>query len=112
MIGGNTIRTEKLVIKQVSEFGYDCCAVWEVSFNDNQEHTIKEFLDEILKNRSGDFGDISIRIGDCCYHYVVEYWHGEIRKCNDEVFNKFIDKPIRRIRANGGWTCMSYDIYY
>lgn len=109
---GYPVINGKLKFVQTTEYAGDCTCCWDIAFNDNQEHTIKEFLDEILENHSGDWGDMSIRIGDCCYHYVVEYWHGEIRKCNDEVFNKFIDKPIRKIRANGGWTCMSYDIYY
>lgn len=108
---GYIVNSGKLVFEQRSEYGYDCSAVWKVIFNDNDEHTIKEFFDEILKSRSNDWGDISIRVADCCYYYVVEYNHGKVKKFNEEIFNKFKDKPISKIIANGGWTNMSYDIY-
>lgn len=108
MIGYN-VHSGKLIYRQTSEYAQDCSCGWEIIFADEHEHTVREFVDEILKMRSKDWGSISINDdGLLIYHNVIEYYHGEIKTIQEEWLNKFSAKRIKTIRANGGFTLMDY----
>lgn len=98
----------ELTFMQSSEYGGDSTCSWHIFFNDRNEHTVKEFIDEILKSRDFDWGSVDIVVGDRRYWEAVEYKYGKIVKCEEEIFNQFINEKVIDIHANGGWNCMNY----
>ena len=45
---------------------------------------------------------------------LVEYKRGFMcytPGCNADIFKSVRDKVITKVRANGGWSCMGYDLY-
>lgn len=70
--------------------------------------TLKEFIDEII-NKKTEWG--SIYINDYNVHQKpddnkIRYENGKI--LSDTIPEKYLDKEIRMITANGGWSMMNY----
>lgn len=88
----------------------DCCYSYDVKLV--QEYTVKEFVEEILKEKPNEWGKIRIvtdinkifssKRDECSYHYgKIDYWFS-----NSRILNANIDKA----KARGGWTSMDYFI--
>lgn len=82
----------------------DCCSNYNVKLK--KPCAVREFIDEVLKNHKGEWGDIRIKGKDIEYRdeLVCEYDHGEIKTLNE----KYLDRIVFGGTANGGWTAMGY----
>lgn len=80
------------------------------------EFTLREFIDHVRTKRKHEWG--SIRVSDnpqadfFDFKEVCEYRREttDIQISNQEVLDQFSDRIIESIKANGGWSLMSYDI--
>lgn len=95
-------------LKQATATRGDCTAGYSVELS--KEYTIKEFIDEVLK--SNEWGAIGIYDENQSWfekgNPYCEYKRGElISKLPDE----FLDKPIKKVDADGGWSLMDYKIH-
>lgn len=68
--------------------------------------TVREFIDEVLKTRPREWGEIRITGKDIEYRDedVCNYSHGEIKTLKE----KYLDRMVFGGRANGGWSAMGY----
>lgn len=99
----------KLTFFRTSECYGDCAWSYSITFKDNQNHTVKDLISEILKSRDFDWGSITFVIGDRTYHDVIEYEYGKIKKQKQE-FDLFVDKHIVNIYGRGGWSLFNYTV--
>lgn len=71
---------------------------------------VAEFIEQVLKERSGEWGEILIRSNDnhedIC---VCSYKRGVIER-RASNYNIYGTAKIKSIFANGGWSKMSYDV--
>lgn len=95
-----------LKLRQVSDYAGDCTAVWAVEYS---KSTLAELIKDIVTERKGDWGYIYIGYG---FNDVIEYNHGKYTITNEQIYEQYKDKPIMRIRADGGWTRMDYNVIY
>lgn len=73
--------------------------------------TVQDLIDYAVKQRSGDWGYISI-MGEGGWLNVknrLEYRWGTI--ASDDIPSEIKTKIIPRCKASGGWSRMDYDIY-
>lgn len=83
----------------------DCSAPYVITLN--KSYTVREFIDEVLANRTDEWGTIGIRdnIPWSKGTPQCEYRKGRlITNMPDEV----MDKKIQNITADGGWSNMDY----
>ena len=82
----------------------DCTCYYDVKIN--KPCTVREFINEVLLNHSGEWGDICIKDKDIEYRDEVacEYDHGKIKTLKE----KYLDRIVLGGTANGGWSAMSY----
>lgn len=83
--------------------------------------TVKDFIRYIAGDYSvkkGEWGNIILFYNDKPEFPnrvpLVEYKRGHAwftPGCNDDIYAKVRDKVITKVRANGGWSCMGYDLY-
>lgn len=99
----------KLTFCKTGECDGDCTCSYDITFRNGENNTVKEFVDEVLKSRDFDFGNIHIAVGDRKYHDVVEYEKGKIIKRAEE-FNHFSNAHIIGICAGGGWGSLDYTV--
>ncbi len=99
----------KLTFCETSECAGDCTWGYSITFNNGENNTVKEFVKEVLKSRSFDFGDIHITVGDRRYYEIVEYQRGKIIKQKEE-FGFFENSHIVGICGSGGWGRMDYTV--
>lgn len=99
----------KLTFCQTGECGGDCTRSYKITFNNGQNNTVKELVDEILKSRNFDFGNIHIAVDNRKYYDVVEYEKGKIKNKKEE-FNDFANSHIGEIYAGGGWGSLDYTL--
>lgn len=93
-------------LTQCTPTGGDCTAGYSVKMD--KEYTVKEFVDEILKN-ANEWGYIGIfKEGQAWYERGTphcEFRRSElITKLPDEI----MDKIIVNAKASGGWSRMDY----
>ena len=70
-----------------------------------EDMTVLDFIVYILEEFPDEYGDFSVNWKD-----IVEYSRGTYKIINKELFDKVKNKKMLSIKANGGWTCMSYKI--
>lgn len=99
----------KLTFYQTGECGGDCARSYKITFNNGENNTVKDLVDEILKSRNFDFGNIHIAVDNRKYYDVVEYEKGKIIKQKEE-FNNFLNAHIVQICAGGGWGRLDYTV--
>ena len=74
-----------------------------------KDATVSDLINYVV-NKKGDWGYIGIEgITDVSDFNAFEYRWGEI--VNDGIPEQLKDKPIRLIKAHGGWSCMDYRIF-
>ncbi len=87
----------------------DCTAPYFVT--DYKAKTVGEFIQEVLKERSNEWGYISV--GRHFYQSniigVCEYRYGKLLT---EMPQDVLDIEIKTIDASGGWSRMDYTINY
>lgn len=99
----------KLTFYQTGECGGDCTRSYKITFNNGENNTVKDLVDEILKSRDFDFGNIEIAVGDRTYSDVVKYEKGKIKNSTQE-YNYFSNSHIIGIHAHGGWGSLDYTV--
>lgn len=70
--------------------------------------TVREFVKYIVDDYSvkhGEWGDI--HLGSVLGEKLISYSRGKLTGVGLN-FDKYIDRKITKIRANGGWSCMYY----
>lgn len=83
----------------------DCTSNYEIEFS--REFTVREFVNEVIKNKD-EWGDFHIVTkGKPFGIEKSEYRHGKILSSFSE---EILDRKIKFVRANGGWSLMSYYI--
>lgn len=80
----------------------DCTSGYSISLD--KEYTVAEFIDYIFKERNGEWGGIEI-----VNHCSRSYKNGKFSY--DGFEEDILNKKIKKVTANGGWSYMSYDIY-
>ena len=90
-------------------FGDSCC-IYDVRIEG--KCTVREFVESVLKEKPGEWGTFEIvkdmkyisqsRVDDC------EYKKGEITRNFRKA--ETAEKEIEEIKANGGWSLMTYFI--
>lgn len=88
----------------------DSCSSYDIIFD--REYTVKEFIEEVLKEKPGEWGEFTIE-KDLKHTYTssldnCEYKYGKITK----GFKKTESESMRieEVKANGGWSLMNYFI--
>lgn len=71
--------------------------------------SVHQFIEQVLKERSNEWGEICLVKGDGSKICVCEYRYGGIARKATE-YDSYGIARIKSISANGGWTAMSYDI--
>lgn len=92
-------------IKQVTETFGDCSAYYDVILD--KEYTVEEFIEEILKIRSQEWGKFKINTF-LNYQEYIEYSHGKQIKNN--FSDDILKKNVIAVKAYGGWTQMDYKL--
>ena len=94
-------------LKYISGPHGDCTCWYNVQIN-SKPCTVLEFINEVLLNHSGEWGEIRIKGKDIEYRDEVacEYNRGKIKTLND----KYLDRIVLDGVANGGWSAMSYKL--
>ena len=81
--------------------------------------TVGAFISHVIKEHSvkqGEWGDIIVRPHATDARswgkklYSCSYSRGE-SKCDVDLPDDIANREIKAIRANGGWSCMGYDVY-
>lgn len=93
----------KLELKQAGPPRSDETMPFSVKFNDGA--TVKDLFDEVLVNRSNEWGYIRIRDGNKWSSYEYEYRWGKLLKTPS---SDIMSQKITRITADGGWSRMDY----
>lgn len=88
----------------------DCTCGYKIILD--KEYTVKEFIETVLKEKSGEWGyfgiyndkgDFSARVfGEPC----CEYRHGKLS--TSPLPDEYLDKKIIKVMGNGGWSRMDY----
>lgn len=85
----------------------DCTAHYDVTLDG--EYTVQEFINEVITNRSGEWGRIGIAKGDE-YHAIFSNTKCEYRwgKLLSRLSDEYLTRKIKRVTAHGGYTNMDY----
>lgn len=75
---------------------------YEVYFD--KPTTVAEFIVEVLKNRSQEWGTFSLGWTIS----FIKYRYGKYLFTNEALFNEIKNKKIVSAKASGGWTAMDY----
>ena len=97
----------------------DCTNIYEVSLR-GKKYTIGEFIQEVFTERPNEWGNIEVNdikedktkkeIYDLdAGERTVMFKDGKIIGQNFD--NELLNKPIRHVIAQGGWSRMDYVIY-
>ena len=99
-------------LTQIGNTRGDCTAEYSVDLD--KEMTLNEFIDEVL-SRTREWGYIGIKYSP----YTIfgdtkcEYAYGQFKGPGKEVFSENeLNRKIRHICANGGWSRMDYLISF
>lgn len=97
----------KFKLRQSGADRSDCTAPYDVIILENG--TVKDFIDEVLENRQGEWGTIAIFSKESPFGSPrMEYRHG--KPISRESLTEYEDKQVISIKANGGWSNMDYVI--
>ena len=92
---------------QTHSMGSDCTAPYDVK--DYKAKTVREFIQEMLKERPNEWGEISVK---CSFNYLTrkdcEYRKG---KLISELSPEVLDLEIQEVKSAGGWGNMDYLIF-
>lgn len=98
-------------LRQSGPIGGDETAMHSVNFDNPHElHTIGQFMDDLLKGHSGDWGSVEVR-GSTRPGYTVvslSYSHGHTE---EQFADEILKQEIKSISASGGWSRMDYLIF-
>lgn len=96
----------KFRLQQSGKERSDCTAPYDAVIL--EDGTVKDFIDEVLTNYSGEWGYIGIQQsgGTVFGDPKMEYSHG--KPINREALSEYENKRIIAIRADGGWSNMNY----
>ena len=82
----------------------DCTCNYDIEFD--RPYTVAEFINEVLTERSDEWGYIRVVTGNSRYEGPkCEYRYGKLLSTLPE---EYLDKHIAVCEANGGWTAMTY----
>lgn len=98
------MRTLKLV--RVSGPHGDETSSYRVDFPEGM--TVKEFIETTLKENPGEWGTFSSSWSSS--GKIAEYKYGKLIETGFETYNKFKDRKVKSVSANGGWSLMNYVI--
>ena len=83
--------------------------------------TVREFVEYVLDSKKEDWGYISINNWSTLefndkknpfFGYPhIKYSNGRLSSSIIEDFGEFLDKPVGKATANGGWSRMDYILY-
>lgn len=93
-------------VRTGSERG-DCTAPYKVT--NYKSTTVREFIDEVIRERSNEWGYFSINGGFVLNNDRCEYRYGKL--LYDFPDSSVLDKRIDHINGDGGWSRMDYSIY-
>lgn len=74
--------------------------------------TVGEFIDMVLSERNSEWGEVCIRREDSYFDgsiCVCNYSNGKVNR-KAKNLDAYRNAKIKNIFANGGWSCMRYDI--
>lgn len=93
-----------LKFTQTSPTGGDCTASYDVTLD--MSYTVREFIDMILCEYSGEWGYIGIKAAGAVFGSPrCEYKQGNLISEMDE---SVLDKEIESVTSSGGWSRMDY----
>lgn len=69
--------------------------------------TVQDFFNDVLADRR-EWG--CVKIDAYPSRKVMEFRFGNCDDIDEEFLGQNADVPVKRVRANGGWGCMSYYI--
>lgn len=73
----------------------------------DKQYTVKEFIEEVLTNRSGEWGYIGIYSKNAFFGKPnCEYKWGKL--ITEPLPEKYMNKVIKEVKGDGGWTRMDY----
>lgn len=88
----------------------DCTCRYKIILD--KEYTVKEFIETVLKEKSGEWGyfgiyndkgDFSAKVfGEPC----CEYRYGKLS--TSPLPDEYLDKKIIKVTGDGGWSRMDY----
>lgn len=82
---------------------YDC--IYSIQLE--KEYTITEFIEEILRTKSNEWGCFAINGETHHGGFRIEYLWGKLKK---EIPQKYANALIAEVNSCGGWTQMNYSI--
>lgn len=80
--------------------GGDCTASYDVELD--KPYTVAEFINEVLTTRKNEWGSINVK--DAFY---LKYRYG---KTEQEIPEQYANLSVKKVKAAGGYTAMSYDV--
>lgn len=92
----------------------DCTAPYDVILD--KPYTVEEFIREIQTTRLGEWGEFVVRRKGSGWFdrmAVVEYRYGKIENRDGEkteIPDIIASLPVKEVKANGGWSAMSYHL--
>lgn len=81
----------------------DATSAYEVMFPEDM--TVLDFIACVLEEFPKEWGEFSVGWKD-----IVEYNRGTYKIINKELFDEVKNKKMSSVKANGGWTLMTYYI--
>lgn len=95
--------------------GYNQTYGYAVTFeNPEKVYTVRDLLQHILKERSDEWGRIEINrhsAWNAAKGFLCEYSKGKVTRINEELWKEQAGKPIRSMKASGGYTAMDYTFF-
>ena len=91
---------------QTHSMGSDCTAPYDVV--DYRAKTVVEFINEMLEQCKGEWGDIDVWVDKRQLPGRVDYKRGELLQ---EIPDEWQYKEVVRVISAGGWGNMDYRIY-
>lgn len=86
----------------------DCTASYSVTLH-KKDYTVREFIEDILKEREDEWGYIGIHGKEfiSVFGYPsCQYSYGKLT--TETLPESFLNRKIQYVSANGGWTRMDY----
>jgi len=70
--------------------------------------TLRNLIDEVLNDKDDEWGYITVN--NIFDGIKLKYDHGRI--VSNAIPDYYLDKPIKSIQANGGWSMMEYIVKF
>lgn len=96
----------KIKFVQIGKERGDCTALYDVILD--RQYKVKEFVELILSTQTDEWGHIGIKSEEEPFfgYPVCKYRYGKLT--TNPLPNKILEKKIKYVRVNGGWTLMDY----